>query len=480
MLVIALALVARFSTITRQSFWLDEAYTGHLVHLGFGAMLSEIPRSESTPPLYYVLGWGWTHVLGYSELALRSLSALAGVATVGVAYALAAHLAGTRAAVIAGFLLAVSPLLIWFSQEARAYSLAALLGTATVLCLVRYLDTLDARWMIGWAGSAALGLCTHYFVGFLVAPELLALFWHQRGRREAWAAAGLVAAVALALVPLALAQRGTGHADYIAQGSLVTRSLQVPKQFLVGYASPSQLVTASIAMLLVLGGGVWPLVRHRQAIGRSTVVALGIALSCVLVPLVLALVGADLLNTRNLLPALPTLLVVAAIGFAARQTWPRGGVLAASLAAVLAAVVVLVETNVAYQRTDWRGAADALGPPYGPRAIVVAPGSGLLPLELYQAGLRPLTRPAAVREIDTVGLPTPATGSGLGPSPRPGPRFLVPPTFHLAAATYDSAYTVLRFRAPRPVTVTSMLLAPTHLGARGFATLLQVPGARDR
>ena len=57
----------------------------------FGAMLHEVARSESTPPLYYGLLWVWVRLLGTSADALRSLSACFGVLTVVVVY-LAARL----------------------------------------------------------------------------------------------------------------------------------------------------------------------------------------------------------------------------------------------------------------------------------------------------------------------------------------------------------------------------------------------------
>ncbi|MGI8505267.1 MAG: glycosyltransferase family 39 protein [Solirubrobacteraceae bacterium] len=487
LLVTALALIVRFSTLTLQSLWLDEAYTDHLVHLGFGAMLSAIPKSESTPPLYYVVTWGWTHLFGFSELALRSVSALAGAATVAVAYALAGRLAGARAGLIAGILLALSPLMVRYSQETRAYALATLLATGTILCLIRYLDTLAGCWLAGWAATAALGLCTHYFVAFVVGPELAWLLWHaglkgdsaggpgRSSRRQVQAAVALVALIALALVPLALAQRGTGHADYIAQGSLATRAIQVPKQFLVGYASPGQGITAPLATLILLAGALWPLARHRARIDRATLIPLGVGLSCVLVPLALAIAGIDFLDTRNLLPALPALIVVAAVGLAVPETWPRGGVLAGWLAALLATVVLLVDSNVQYQRADWRGASRALGAAARARAIVVAPGSGLLALQAYEHGLRPLAGSAAVGEIDVVALPAQTTGSGMGAAPRSRSRLPVPAQFHLVAASYARAYTVLRFRASAPVTVTPAQLIPSHLGSGSLGVYVQVP-----
>ena len=279
--------------------------------------------------------------------------------------------------------------------------------------------------------TAALGLCTHYFVAFVVLPEVVWLIWRRRARREVQAGVAFVVLVALALVPLALAQRGTGHADYIAQGSLSTRTVQVPKQFLIGYASPSQTLTGVLAALIVLAGAIWPLYRRRSVLGRSVAIALAAGLSCVLVPFVLALIGIDFLDTRNVLPALPALLAVAAVGFADRGSWPRGGVLAGALALLFAVVVLLVDTHVSYQRADWRGASQALGPVTAARAIVVTPGAALLPIQAYERDVTPLVSADRVSQIDVVGLPAQGLGGGQGPAPRPPSPFPIPAGFRL-------------------------------------------------
>jgi hypothetical protein len=86
-------------------------------------------------------------------------------------------------------------------------------------------------------------MATLHFIGFVVAPELVWLLLVPRRDTIALAACAVVALVVAALAPLAIAQRGTGHADYISHGDLTTRLLQLPKQFLVGYASPGQLVS---------------------------------------------------------------------------------------------------------------------------------------------------------------------------------------------------------------------------------------------
>ncbi|HWF75438.1 MAG TPA: glycosyltransferase family 39 protein [Solirubrobacteraceae bacterium] len=471
---VVIAALARLPTLAEQSFWLDEAYTEHLVRMSLGAMLHAIPRSESTPPVYYVLAWGWTRVLGHSEFALRSLSALAGILTVPVTYALALRLAGRRAAVIAGLLLALSPLLIWYSQEARAYALATLLGTVSLTCFVAFLDTRRGAWLAVWAAASALGLATHYFVAFVVGPELVWLLWRRRQDRRVLAAAAAVLAVAAALVPLALAQRGTGHADYIAQGSLTTRLAQIPKQFLTGYASPSQLITSVLAAALCASGAAALLLGSANRERRRAAIPLTVGLACVLIPVVLALLGVDFVNTRNVLPALPPLLVVVAIGFATLAKRTAALALTGTLAAVLIAVVAIVDTNPRYQRDDWRGVSDALGRDLEPRAIVVTPGSGLIALGVYQPGLRRLGQ-ARVGEIDVVAIPGQVLGGGIGAPPRPRTPAPPAPGFRLTRTVYGKTYTVLRFTAPQPVPVTAAGLAPAALLPGPVAVLTERP-----
>src|SRR3954470_833450 len=114
----ALAAALRFPTLGVQSYWADEAITARLLDQGLRHMVDAIPASESTPPLYYVLAWLWTRVFGLGEAGLRSLSAVFGTLLVPVAYVLGARIASVRAGLATAALVAVNPLLWWYSQEA--------------------------------------------------------------------------------------------------------------------------------------------------------------------------------------------------------------------------------------------------------------------------------------------------------------------------------------------------------------------------
>ena len=134
---------------------------------------------------------------------------------------------------------------------------------------------------------------------------------------------------------------------------------------------------------------------------------------------------------------------------------------------------MLVDTGARYQRDDWRGVARALGLPRSARVVLVDPASGKIPLQVYMPGLRALTAPVAVRELDVVVVPANVRGGGIGTPPRvTGPQ-PAPPGFTLSQTVYGSTYTVLRYTAPSPVAISPSLAASTWLGRSGYGALRQ-------
>ncbi|HKP91096.1 MAG TPA: glycosyltransferase family 39 protein, partial [Thermoleophilaceae bacterium] len=245
--IVALAAALRFWRIGHQSYWLDEAFTARIVRGDLGGMLDGVRQSESTPPLYYALAWLWERVFGWHEAGLRSLSALFGVATVPAAYAAArAAFASERAGLIAAALFAVNPYLVWYSQEARAYALLVLLCTVALAYLL-------AERPVGWGVASALALATHYFAAFLVVPMAVWLLWRRRSR-AAWIGVAIPAATALALLPLALEQRDTGHTLFIADIPLGERLWSLPKKLATGeLGTPTPGIGVAVGLALLAG-----------------------------------------------------------------------------------------------------------------------------------------------------------------------------------------------------------------------------------
>jgi hypothetical protein len=461
-LTIAAALL-RFATIDVQSYWFDEALTAKLVGMPFGDMLSRIPDTELTPPLYYVLAWPWAHVLGTHEAALRSLSAVTGIAVVPVAYLVGRELISRRAGIVAAALAAFNPLLVWYSQEARPYSLLVLLCAVSLLFAVRAERRRESRDLWLWAVIAALALLTHYFAAFLVVPEGLWLAWIWRPRRRALAAGALVAVVGAALVPLAAHERSKIGTGYIEGLSLRRRAIGVPEDYLTGLvvkfdATWEKLLDAfALAVAAVAVWLAWRRTDERER--RGAVLAAALALAAAGVPALLALAGADYLNTRNVIAAcLPALLVLAA-GFGAARTRLAPAVAGvAALCAVGVATTAVVAADSGYQRSNFRGSAEALGPARTARAVVVPAVAGEVAMGEYLAGLaRMPPRGAAVEEVALV---TPRSSKLAGPSvARPRVLPALPAPFRVVERRYAETFTLVRYRAPRPVLVKPAALA---------------------
>jgi hypothetical protein len=467
-----LAAILRFSTLHLQSFWFDEAVTVRLIRGSFGHMLSSIGGSESTPPLYYALAWVWSRVFGHGEVGLRSLSALAGTLFVVVAYFAGKELASRRVAVVIAALAAINPLLIWYSQEARSYSLLVLFAGLSFLYFARQLHDQRDRTLVLWTLASALAIATHYFAAFLVVPEAVWLLLSARDRRRPALAVLALVAVGAALLPLLLRQRNLDLTDFITQSSLAKRIVQVAKQFVVGYSSPSQTVVVIVAAVLVAValGLVYARLVERER--RAAWIAAVAGVAAVGLPVILALAGADYLDTRNVLAAWLPLMLVLAVGLGARRAGRTGLVATAGLCAVGLFVTISVWANPAYQREDDRGLAHALGPPTVPRAIVLTPQSATVPLSLYAGPF--VKGPIPVREVDLVALPI---RSGVFSGAKPPPRIPNHPEFtpgmKLVEQKFKPEYTLIRFRSDKPVLLKPDFLLSLRLDPRPANVLYQ-------
>ena len=222
--------MARFATLGAQSYWFDEAQAAHELHLSVRPMWSSMVGVETNPPLYFTLGWLWARVFGTGEVGLRSLSALAGTALIPIAYLCGRELVSRRAGLVAAALTALSPFMIWYSQEAREYMLLAVLSGASFLYFARAWRDPSGRNIFLWALFSGLALLTHFFAGFLVAAEALWLLYAIRNRAIA-AAAGVMAAVELGLVPLLVTHATASLLGFITATPLSLRIQQVPVAF---------------------------------------------------------------------------------------------------------------------------------------------------------------------------------------------------------------------------------------------------------
>ena len=175
-----LATVVRAPGIASGSLWLDELAQVFVARSPLPVLLEGVRGHLAAAPLDY-LGTKLAiatvgRVIPDITLAAHVWPQVCGVATVVVTWGLTNELTRSRrAAIAAGLMAALSGFLIFYSQEARPYSMAALMAVLSIWVFARA-TRLDRRrdWLVVGV-VAVLSVYTHYFLGFVLAAEGVAL-----------------------------------------------------------------------------------------------------------------------------------------------------------------------------------------------------------------------------------------------------------------------------------------------------------------
>jgi len=178
------ALALRVHGLGKANLWLDEANSWYVAHLPWPNLWANL-RASPLGPLYFVALKLWMDAAGASEAALRAPSLIASLALIPVVYALGVRTVSRRAATIGAALAALSPLHLYFAQEARMYMPLALLAAAVTLAYVMWRDDVTrahdgprrgARALAAYAVLSIAMLATNAVSGpLLVAINLDAL-----------------------------------------------------------------------------------------------------------------------------------------------------------------------------------------------------------------------------------------------------------------------------------------------------------------
>lgn len=466
----ALGAAVRLSTLGLQSYRHDEAVTaGRVLGGTFGHAMHEVWRGESTPPVYYALAWLWSQVFGVHEVGLRLLSALFGIGTIPVSFLIGRTLIGRRAGIALAALTATNPMLLWYSQDARAYALLVLFSSLGLLFFISALWAPTRRNLALWGVFSALALTTHYFAAFPVTIEAAWLLSAARTRRGMLVSLVGLAITCAALAPIALNQAGASRNSWIATFGLTGRMRETAISFASGEAGLPKHAFVPL-LLAVLAVGIliaWGDQRHR----RGASLFAGVGFGAMALALAAALAGQDFLLERNLLPALIPLLGVLAAGFTVPRSRFVAPLLGLALIGYWLCFDVYSDFRVQLQRDDWRSAAARIGSPSRPRAII-AWEQGDPTLGFYIGGGETRIKHKqwraarqSVSEVDVL--------SGRPPPPRGASA--LPVSFHRVEQVTFGRMTLSRYQSSRPVRLDWGQLAGNFTGYANNAILLDGP-----
>jgi mannosyltransferase len=207
-LVGVLAVLVSLAGSWTPSYWSDEVATLRAVRLSWPELAAFVEQKDAVHAAYYSVMKLWVGVFGESELATRSLSAIAVGAGAAGLVVLVTRMTGTRVGILAGLIFAVLPRTTAMGLEARSFALSAACVVWMTVVLLVAARTGRWRWWAGYAALSAAGTYLFLYSLLILAAHAVFLLSDRRGRRVfvSWSVAA--AAAVVATVPLLLVSVG--------------------------------------------------------------------------------------------------------------------------------------------------------------------------------------------------------------------------------------------------------------------------------
>jgi len=186
--ILFLAFIVRIYGLTFESIWLDE---GQSIYYASKPLIDIFNLDEPNPPLYIIILSFFVRIFGISEFWVRLPSVIFGGLSVLLMYFLAKKIFNERIGLIASLILAFSAYNIYYSQEARMYSLLVFLSLLSMYFFINYLQNDNMNNSIYFLISTILLLYSHYFSMLIVLVQnifLIILFRKKYGRLKRWLA----------------------------------------------------------------------------------------------------------------------------------------------------------------------------------------------------------------------------------------------------------------------------------------------------
>ena len=164
--------ILRLYNIGFNSLWLDEASTVTFATQSFGGIWGAMASGEFNPPLFYWLEHTMLF-LGNNEFILRLVPAIAGILVIPLFYIIGKEFIDKNAGIIAAAAATFSPFLIFYSQEARAYSLMLFFVAAALIFYFRAMKSDNYKEWICFSIFAVLAFWTHFYAIVIISALIV-------------------------------------------------------------------------------------------------------------------------------------------------------------------------------------------------------------------------------------------------------------------------------------------------------------------
>jgi 4-amino-4-deoxy-L-arabinose transferase-like glycosyltransferase len=323
----------RGAALGHQSFWYDESVSADLSRAPLWDLVTGRVRDLGNPPLHPIVLRLWSRAFGDGDVALRSFSAVVGILTIPLLFVVARRIASPRVALVATAILAVSPVHVYFAQEARTYTLVTLLCLLSVEMLLRSLAAPGrALPLAGYAAATFLSVYAHYFAFFVVLAQVVYVLLERpadrRSLRGLVLALGAAALLYLTWLPALFAQMATKGNLGRSVETWPLHVLSTPLVFGVGttlvWKDNVSAFGIACALCALAGFGV-PAVVGAASLRRrpAASLVLGWLLLPILLPLLVSVLLFPFYHVRYGLPASPAYAILVAAGLLRLPAGPR-------------------------------------------------------------------------------------------------------------------------------------------------------------
>lgn len=174
-IILVLGAFLRFFELGTRPFNGDEGVIALIANNNFSDLITRA-ASDVHPPLFHLLTSWSIKIFGLQEWSMRLISALAGIGLIYFGYLLAKKFINQKIALIFSLLLVISPYFIYFSQEARMYSLFGFFSLASFYYFLSALKEPKAKYFLAYAISACLMIYTQYLGFVVILAQVIYLF----------------------------------------------------------------------------------------------------------------------------------------------------------------------------------------------------------------------------------------------------------------------------------------------------------------
>jgi len=392
--ILLLALILRLINLN-QSLWLDEAILIQAIsRFSLKDLLTQYMPTDFNPPLIYLVNFYWARIFGWSAIALRLPSVIFGLLTVWLLYQLSRILFKKPFALIPALMLSTSGLHIYYSQEVRMYSLAAMAVTGSMWALTSFIKS--KRHLIWYIAFSLIILYSHYLVWFILPAQLFLVFILKRSRFKSVFLSQFAALLAVfPWLPTLFKQIKTGLAaagassawSQVVGGADLKNLLLIPVKFLIGRISiDNNLVFAAVLFLpLLLTAFLFYSAFKNWQKQRLASLTLFSWLVLPLVMIILVSFKVPVLSYFRLLFLLPAFYLILTLGITRlSQRWQFLAV--AALLAINFVSSSIYLFNPRFHREDWQGLTNILTDKNQSQAPVAIISAVAAPLQYYYAG----------------------------------------------------------------------------------------------